>query len=94
VTARKVSPLLLLAGLAAALMPPEPRAELGPMPLGPPPRRPPFPRERFGCGAVLPAAAASGGSHSKATCVDESCPHHGPMLRKLARRAARARRSA
>lgn len=27
------------------------------------------------------------------SCKDENCPQHGPMLRKLARRAERAKRS-
>lgn len=93
-TARKVSPLLLLTGLAAALMPSGPGAKLGPAPLGPEPRRlPARPRERFSCAAVAVPSAAPAPTHTKATCADEACPHHGPQLRKLARRAARARRA-
>ena len=34
-------------------------------------------------------AASPYEGHSRETCVDEACSFHGPMLRKLRRRAAR-----
>ena len=76
--------LAALAGMLAPMPVEEPR------PVAIPNREPPLPRGRFSCAAVAsPVTRAN--DHTKETCTDTACKWHGPMLRKLARRAARPR---